>query len=615
MAGGYPGYSGKILMVDLDGGSFTIEPLPQEWCEEFLGGFGVNNRLCLEIIKPGTDPLSPDNPVVLGAGPLVGTLAPGASRVMANSRFPLTGAVSSASGGMGLGPQMRWAGYDHVVLRGAAPRPVYLLIDDEGARCLDAADLWGTDIFTCTDRLRDRHPGASVMAIGPAGENLVSFSLALIDKGSTLGRGGLGAVLGAKHVKAVVIKGSRGIRIADEKVFLKTVRGLRKRMEAWPYREPALQLGMLGGWPVYVEQIAARKGREEAERVRAAFGPEAYLRIKRGRFACPSCFLADKDVLALAGGLSCSTSFLNAAILGAALDLADAGEAASLLDHLDRLGLCFITFLNLCVFLLTAEAAEAGEAGALPSEGFALDAPGGYERWLRLAEMTARREGLGEVLASGWDAVFKHFGPASREFAAVVKGQDCLYDPRASGLGTMEFEQLVSPRGPTSASAGSPTYLPGQDPVNMRRLTSRMGVPEEALARIFDGPGGFNVGRLTRYSEDWFSLFSCLGVCNRAQINRLYHADIFRDLVGSATGMQVSSQDLMVRAAASWELYRRLNEREGFTRAGEGVPAAWFPGGATSIPDYFGNPLSREDLERLLADYHDERSRSAGVIL
>jgi aldehyde:ferredoxin oxidoreductase len=352
-----------------------------------------------------------------------------------------------------------------------------------------------------------------------------------------------------------------------------------------------------------VEQIAARAGREEAERVRAAFGPEAYLRLKRGRFACPSCFLADKDLLSLPGGLSCSTSFLNAAIMGSALGLEGAEAAASLLDLLDRRGLCFITFFNLCVFLLTAR-----EAGLPASAGYASDISGGYEGWSRLAEMIAARKGLGEVLASGWEAVFDHFGTASRQLAAVVKGQDCLYDPRASGLGTMEFEQLVSPRGPTSASAGSPTYLPGQSPENMRRLTSRMGVPEEALRRIYDGPGGFNVGRLTRYSEDWFSLFSSLGVCNRAQINRLYNPEVFRDLFEAATGICASSQELMGKAAAAWELYRSLNRREGFARADDRVPDAWFPEGAGTVPGYFGDPLGREDLERLIDDYYDERT-------
>jgi aldehyde:ferredoxin oxidoreductase len=359
---------------------------------------------------------------------------------------------------------------------------------------------------------------------------------------------------------------------------------------------------MLGGWPLYVEQIAARAGREEAERVRAAFGPEAYLRLKRGRFACPSCFLADKDVLSLPGGPSCSTSFLNAAILGSALGLEGAEEAASLLDLLDRRGLCFITFFNLCVFLRLAR-----EAGLPASADYAKDISGGYEGWSRLVETITAREGPGEVLAAGWEAVFDHFGAASRRLVAVVKGQDCLYDPRASGLGTMEFEQLVSPRGPTSASAGSPTYLPGQSLENMRRLTSRMGVPEAALRRIYDNPGGFNVGRLTRYSEDWFSLFSCLGVCNRAQINRLYNPGVFHDLLGAATGADAPPRKLMGKAAAAWELYRDLNRREGFTPADDRAPEAWFPEGAGTVPGYFGEPLGREDLERLIEDYCDER--------
>ncbi len=607
----YHAYSGKILFVDLDSGKSAREPLPENWCVEHLGGFGINNRLCWELMTPGTPPLDSSNPVILGAGPLVGTLAPGASRIMGNTRFPLTGAVASASGAMGLGARLKWAGYDHLVIRGAAYRPSYILIDDSEAQIIPAEDLWGLDIHDATDKLWETHPGSSVLAIGPAGENLVHFSLAIIDKCATLGRGGLGAVLGSKKLKAVVVRGSGGVKVADPKGFLRIVNNLYRRMERWELKDAALALGMIGGWEIYLNQLASGVSEEERERIKEAFGPQAYLEFERRRISCPSCFLGDKDRLGWDMRSTCSTSFLNAAILGAALGLNNAKEAVLLLDLLDRLGICFFTYLNLYLFLLDLKEREITD---IKRYGEFLDL-NGLKGAIKLAKSIAFRKGLGDLLSLGWDNIIDYFGSQAEEYASVIRGQDCIYDPRVSGLGTMEFEQLVSPRGPTSASAGSPTYLPGLPREKMVRLTSRMGVPEDALERIYPNDQAVNVGRLTRYAEDWFSLFSSLGVCNRHQINRLYHVDIFRDLFHAATGIDLTPKEIMECAAANWELYRRLNEREGLGRESDRIPSSWLTEERISrregtLMDYSRKKrLTRKDLMQLLDDYYDERSR------
>ena len=140
---------------------------------------------------------------------------------------------------------------------------------------------------------------------------------------------------------------------------------------------------------------------------------------------------------------------------------------------------------------------------------------------------------------------------------------------------------------------------------------------EEALARIFSPPWGMNVGRLTRYSEDWFSLFSSLGLCNRYQINRFYHAELIRDLYAAVTGIELEVGEMMDKAAAGWELYRELNSREGLGVEKDEPPQAWFDeqplwGRGGRLRDYFGNELSREDVLTLLEDYYDERGRKYG---
>ena len=608
------GYTGRVLTINLESGEAFSSGYPEEYVDRYLGGFGVNNRLFLEHSRPGTGPLDPGNPVILGAGPFVGTRVPGSSRVMANARVPLTGAVASASGSMGLGAHMKWSGLDHVVLLGKAPSPVYIYIEDGRAELVPASSLWGKGILETTRALWEVYPGSSVLAIGPAGENLVHLSLAMIDACATLGRGGLAAVFGSKNVKALVVKGSGRVEVADPEGLRALRRELHARLSRWEMRRGALELGMIGAWPMYASQLLPYgAGEDDLREMTERFGPGAYLKLKKRRIACPSCFLPDKDELFLpsTGEGVYSTSFLNAAIIGCALGMKDSEEAASTLALLDDLGLDFMTLSWQAAYLL--ELHEHGLLSREEAEGIPLERGAGILRELA-DRVTERRGEVGEALARGWTGAFELFGEDTRRFTMLVRNQDCLYDPRVSGLGTMEFEQIVSPRGPTSASAGSATYVPGQPPENLRRLTQRMGAGEEALDRIFSPPWGMNVGRLTRYSEDWFSLFSSLGICNRFQINRFYHAALIRDLLAAVTGVELEVEEMMEKAAAAWALYRELSEREGLGRDADVPPEAWFDEGPLwgrggRLRDYFGNELSREDVFTLLGDYHDERGR------
>lgn len=611
------GYNGRILVIELGSEKTSVECLPDSAREDYLGGFGANNHLFAEFSRPGTDPLSPENPVVLGAGPLVGTSVPGAARVMANARLPLTGAVASASGSMGLGVNTKRAGWDHLVLLGRATEPKIIVVQDDTVEFLRADELWGRGTLETTRRLWEAYPGHSVLAIGPAGERMVHSSLAMIDACATIGRGGLAAVLGSKNVKGLVIRGSGKVRVADPGKLSELRRGLFDRLEEYPLKAAARELGMIGAWALYAGQLLPRGATEEdLARANERFGPEAYLRLKKRRIACPSCFLPDKDELCLSpsGESIFSTSFLNAAIIGCAFQMRDAEEAVSVLAMLDDLGLDFMTLTNQAAFLL--ELKESGCIDEGDVEGVSLVR--GASILKDLAARVAGRKGkIGEALALGWTGIIEHFGPDTRRYTMLVRNQDCLYDPRVTGLGTMEFEQVVSPRGPTSASGGSATYLPGLPPDRLRRLTQRMGAGERALDRIFPPAGGMNVGRLTRYSEDWFSLFSSLGLCNRYQINRFYNAELIRDLLEAVTGVSLEVREMMARAAGAWELYRELNALEGLGMEEDRAPDAWFVeeplwGRGGRLKDYPGNELNFDDFQALLADYYDERARMFG---
>jgi len=522
--------------------------------------------------------------------------------------------VASAGGSMGLGVNMKWSGLDHLVLQGRSAEPAIMYVENGKVEFLPAASLWGKGILETTRLLWASYPGSSVLAIGPAGENGVHLSLAMVDGCATLGRGCMAAVLGSKNLKALVIKGDGGVKVADPGRLQELVAGLHERLENFAMREAAAELGMIGAWPMYASQLLPYGASEEdLQELTERFGPQAYLKLKKCRISCPSCFLADKDELYLpsTGETVYSTSFLNAAIIGCALLMRDAEEAASALALLDDLGLDFMTLSWQAAFLL--ELQEQGVISEEDAEGIPLERGAAILRELA-ARVTERKGEIGEHFARGWRGAFELFGEDTRRMTLLIRDQDCLYDPRVSGLGTMEFEQIVSPRGPTSASAGSATYVPGLPEERLRRLTERMGVGEEALGRIFSPPWGMNVGRLTRYSEDWFSLFSSLGICNRYQINRFYHAELIRELYAAVTGVDLEVGEMMDKAAAGWELYRELSSREGLGLEEDRPPEAWFGeqplwGRGGRLKDYFGNELSREDVLTLIGDYYDERGR------
>jgi len=181
----------------------------------------------------------------------------------------------------------------------------------------------------------------------------------------------------------------------------------------------------------------------------------------------------------------------------------------------------------------------------------------------------------------------------------------------------MEFEQIVSLKGPRSQSGGSPTYVPGQTEDNLplfRRHLDRMGADKEAIDRIMDSPLGFNVGRMTRYAEDWYTILSSLGICNRHFNNRFYSLELCRKLFAAVTGFQVSDEDLRQSAVRIWDTLKGLNTGEGFGPADDRPPEIWFrpmtgsDGQPLILRDYFGKTeLNRQDITRLVEDYYDER--------
>ncbi len=620
------GYMGKILHVDLTSRDLEARDIDLSDAKNYIGGLGLNARLMEQVYMAGTDPLSPQNPLILGTGPLVGTGAPGAAKIIATTRFPLNGTISESVGSMRFARNMKGTGFDHVIITGKAKSPVVLVLGHDQVSLTEAGDLWGLDIFEATEALKRSHGGAkvSVIAIGPAGENRVAFSLALVDKASTLGRGGLGALMGSKNLKAIVALGRARPRVYDPEELKNLLGGIRERLKRFQNHARVLELGIMENWANYIKQLSARKNFTQVfppDRATELYGPDVYRSLKIKRFGCPSCFTPDKDMLEVPEGpfrgfRTTTTSYFNSYSIGHLFDLnttSDITAALRMTDALDRLGLDMLTFGTMLDFLVTEY-----EEGNLDPARFDLPLNRDMNTLEAWAAALSRRKGTaGDILSGGWRSLLEYLGEGYRQRAPIIKDCDIMWDPRPVGLGTMEFEQIVSLKGPRSASGGSPTYIPGQPEENLalfRRHLNRMGADENAIDRIMDSPLGFNVARMTRYSEDWYTILSSLGVCNRHFNNRFYSLSLCQRLFTAITGFDVDQEHLRESAVRTWDTLKRLNTKEGFGPDDDKPPEIWFrpmkgPSGEPLIlRDYFGKKeLTRNDIAGLIRDYYAER--------
>jgi aldehyde:ferredoxin oxidoreductase len=594
---GMGGFAGEVLYVDLTSGEIKKAPLDPALAEKFIGGLGITVKLAYDNITPGTEALSPDNPVVLGAGPLVGTSLPATSRIYAVTKFPASNTIGwCGGGGVNFGCQLKNAGYDHIVIKGRAEKPVFLKIIDDSVEILDASSLWGKGIEeTCEALWKDYPQPSGAVSIGPAGESLVPYSMAFIDRLSTLGRGGFGAVMGSKNLKAIVVQGSRGIEVADRKRYKALSEELLQRIREYKYLKEWQDLGLVKSLPLVPR--------------------DTYRRIKKRRLACVSCPIGDKDVVEIPDGefqgtTVCSTSAVNL-FIPMIHGMSDYREAVKLASSLDDHGLDIFEFFGVMGF-----AKKLIDEGILSEDRAEPEISlGSFQSMSAWLNRISSRQGFGDVLARGLIGMIEEFGDEAKKHAPpVIKGMLPYVGPKAplawNLFGTMELGQALDPRGPHVGASGSPTYFAKRPLEVFPRHLKRMGVPEEAIDRILPGSvspgqGDLKVGTLLKYSHAWFSTLGSMGICARAQINRFYNAELCAELYEAVTGIETDLPALRERVDRVWTLLRMANVREGLTRADDALPDKWFDG--PGFQDYLTEkPAGREDMERMIQDYYRE---------
>ncbi|MEN6390776.1 MAG: aldehyde ferredoxin oxidoreductase family protein, partial [Syntrophomonas sp.] len=289
------GWMGKVLRVDLANGTAKIEDLDRNALKDYIGARGLGTKIFCDEVDPKIDPLSPENKVIFMAGPLTGTLATSGSRYNVVTKGVLNGTIAASNSGGSFGPELKYAGIDGIIIEGKAEHPVYLWVYNEQVEIRDASELWGKDVIETTDMIKAAtNDEAKVACIGPAGENLVKFACIMNEYNRAAGRSGVGAVLGSKNLKAIAVRGSRGIRVASAQGFMEAATDARNKLVNHPVTGQGLAaygtnilvniLNEHGGLPF--KNFSEASVFSGAEKISGEYQAEKYLVRNKGCFGC-----------------------------------------------------------------------------------------------------------------------------------------------------------------------------------------------------------------------------------------------------------------------------------------------------------------------------------------
>jgi len=588
------GWNGKILRVDLSTGVIKEDDLDPKAARDYIGGRGLGVYFLNKETDPMVDPFSPENMFIMAVGPMTGTRSPTGARYMVITKSPLTGTVTCSNSGGKFPKEFKKTGYDALIITGAAKEPVYLWIHNDSVEIRQAKHIWGKDVIDTTDELvKETDPEAKVACIGPAGENRVLFSAVMNDKDRAAGRNGVGAVMGAKNLKAVVVRGTNDVALHDEEGFKKlraeamenfriankgnppmlrvygTSYGVGANQKVGTLPTKNFQFGTFDKW----ENISAQKMADEFL-VKPKFCADCPIGCGRGTKVTTPGFEGEGEgpeyETLYSFGSDCMNDNL-AAVLKAnyicnelGMDTISMGSTIACAMELYDRG--YIPEGDIEKPLLW------GDAGAI----------------VEFTRKTAYREGFGDILALGSYRMAEKYGHP--ELAMVVKKQDLAgYDPR--GIQGMALAYATSPIG------GS----------HMRAQTAYFevfGVPT-----IVDRTEWKGKARLVKLHQDMASTLDSTGVCYFFAIR--YYVDPvveatptgFRKFLNAITGADYSQEEIEKAGERIFNAERMFNVRAGMSRIDDSLP-----------PRFTHEPMPEgpskgmvAHLEELLDDYYSHR--------
>ncbi|MCK4767562.1 MAG: aldehyde ferredoxin oxidoreductase family protein [Desulfobacula sp.] len=585
-------YTNKLLMIDLSHASFEILPVPDALKTNFIGGKGFGAKLLCDMVSPGTDPLSKDNPLIFMTGPLTGTMAP-AMRGCVVTKSPLTGIFLDSYFGGSFSPEIKYAGYDGIIIKGQAKKPVFIWINDDHVEIRDARHLWGTNTLEANRLIKTelKDKTIKIATIGQAGEARIPFALICGEYNRQAGRGGAGAVMGSKNLKAIAIKGTKPVLVHDPQRFITACAKAFKELEESPDVESFRQAGTAASVEFANETgLLPHKNYQNGTFSKASDlgdkGQSKHLWL--GSSACMGCPIRCSKIGAVRTGkykgiITDIIEYESAALMGANLDISDIRAVAHLVKLCDLYGMDSMSTGNIIGFAM-----EACEKGLIPSpKGIDLKF-GNVAAAEHLIHAIANKKGeLGKLLSQGVQKAAQKIAGTAEELAVHTKGLEApAWGPR--GVSGMGLAYMTTDRGGCHQRGFPVSYeLSGEweghplDPLS-----------PEGKAQMVVALQNYSAGRDTLVNCD----FGSYGI----------PADTYAELLSAATGQKADTNTLMETGERIWNLVRCFNLAQGLTAQKDILPRRFVEEPLPDGPSK-GHRISRDDMDYMRQEYYQLR--------
>ena len=587
----------QFLVVNLTRRETHTMPLPQWLKDDFVGGKGFGAKLLHDLNPPGVDPLAPENTIMFLTGPLTATAAP-SMRACVVTKSPLTGIYLDSFFGGRFGPEIKYAGYDGLIITGRAPEPTYLWINDHQVSFHSAGSVWGTDALTANERIKTelKAPDAMSVTIGQAGENLVKFALISCEYNRQAGRGGAGAVMGAKNLKAIAVRGSRLVRVHDREKFAAACGQARGDIAASADCAALTDSGTSNAvpWSNAVGTLPFRNHYDQTYAKAHRLGDDGQKKhLFLGKAACPGCPIRCSQMGAVRTGRYAHTitdivEYESAALMGSNLDIHDVRALAHLVKLCDSYGLD-----SMSTGVTVAFAFEAVEKGLITPPGGVSLTFGSVAGVEYLIHTIARQDSeLGELLGDGVKKAAERLGGDSATYAMHVKGLEMPgWAPR--GLPGMGLAYMTADRGACHQRGFMVAYEVGG--------RTHQGQPVDTY-------GLAQKAEILKHEQDYLSGLDTLVKCDFGSFGITPQS--YARMFSAATGRAVTADFFDRMGERIWNQIRLFNLREGLTASEDRLPARItndpLPGGP-----HKGQRIRPADMAAMLNDYYRLRGWDA----
>ncbi|MBU7031486.1 MAG: aldehyde ferredoxin oxidoreductase family protein [Theionarchaea archaeon] len=581
------GWNGQILRIDLNKKKSTVQSYDKNFALQFFGGRGFAIKILWDELSPGTDPLSPQNKLIFATGPITGLPLTSSGKIIVAAKSPLTGGYGDGNLGSRAAVNLRQAGYEAIVVDGKADIPTYISIENDTVEFLEADGLWGQGTFATEDELVSTHgKSAGMLIIGQGGENLVKFAPVISQKGRAGGRPGMGAVMGSKNLKAIIIKGTHEIPVADPDGLKQLGKEGYRDVKSKESYDFWMRVGTMQAleWTNTNSCLPTNNFSEGVFDQAKEIDGYAMEKMKVGQKGCPNCNMQCGNIILDVEGEEAELDYENVGLLGSNIGLGDLRKVGLLNRLADDWGLDTISAGNVIGFVM-----EASEKGLIPEDY----QWGSVEDARQIMEDITFRKGYGDVMAEGVKHLSQKIGEGSEKWAMHVKGLECsAYDCHAAPGMALAF---------ATCSIGA--HHKDAWMISWEIANDRSGYTREKVAQLID------------FQQVRGGVFESLVTCRLPWIEVGFSLDWYPKFLKAATGEPLTWDQLRVLGDRIYALIRAFWNREipDFGRKWDMPPERWFTEPLTR-GSFKGTKIDRKSFEKMLDWYYEIRGWDANGI-